>query len=86
MISQIYAIYDEATEAFVQFIPCINESVARMTFQKMFKDKRLNVPMLYDYPNNFKVYRLASFDDNQGIFENEAHHVFLLDFGSLVES
>lgn len=84
-INEIYAIYDEATEAFVQFMPSINEKVARMTFEKLFKEKRLNVPLLYEYPNNFKVYHLGSFDDNKGLFENLEHHVMLLDFSSLVE-
>lgn len=84
MISEIYAIYDEATEAFVQFVPCLNESVARMTFETLFKRKQLNVPMLYDYPNTFKVYKLATFNDKLGLFENLEHHEFLLDFGSLV--
>lgn len=85
MISEIYAIYDEASEAFVQFVPCINARIAEMTFTKLFKEKRLNVPMLYDYPNTFKVYQLGTFDDNLGIFENIQHHVFLMDFGSLVK-
>lgn len=85
-INEIYAIYDEATEAFVQFMPSINEKVARMTFEKLFKEKRLNVPLLYEYPNNFKVYHLGSFDDNKGLFENLEHHVMLLDFSSLVDT
>lgn len=83
MINEIYAIYDEATEAFVQFMPCLNEKVARMTFEKLFKEKRLNVPLIFDYPNQFKVYKLGTFDDNSGLFENVAQHVMLLDFGSL---
>lgn len=83
-ISKIYGIYDEASEAFVQFLPALNEKLARMTFEKMFKDKRLNVPLLYDYPNLFKVYELGSFDDNKGLFENVPQHIMLLDFGSLV--
>lgn len=83
-ISEIYAVYDEATEAFVQFMPCLNDKLAKMTFEKMFKEKRLNIPMLYDYPNLFKVYKLGTFDDNLGLFENVPQHIFLLDFGSLV--
>lgn len=85
-ITKIYGIYDEASEAFVQFLPAMNEKLARMTFEKMFKDKRLNVPLLYDYPNLFKVYELGTFDDNKGLFENVPQHVMLLDFGSLVAS
>lgn len=84
MISEIYAIFDEASEAFVQFIPCVNEMLARRTFESMFKNKLLKVPMIYDYPESFKVYKLASFDDNLGVFENTSHHEFLLDFGSLI--
>lgn len=83
-INEIYAIYDDATEAFVQFMPAINEKVARMTFEKLFKEKRLNVPLLYEYPNNFKVLHLGLFNDNTGVFENSSHQDLLLDFGSLV--
>ena len=85
-INQIYGIYDEATEAFVQYLPSINEKVARMTFEKLFKEKRLNVPLLYEYPNNFKVLHLGTFDDNLGTFENSVHQDLLLEFGSLITS
>ena len=83
MINEIYAIYDEASEAFVQFIPAVNDKIARMSLEKMFKEKRLNVPLIYDYPNLFKAYKLGTFDDNKGLFENVPQHVLLLDFGSL---
>lgn len=82
-VSEIYGIYDEATEAFVQFMPCLNEKLARMTFEKLFKERRLNVPMLADYPNLFTVYKLGTFDDNTGLFENVPQHVLLLNFGSI---
>lgn len=82
-ISKIYGIYDEASEAFVQFLPALNEKLARMSIEKLFKEKRLNVPLLYDYPNLFKVYELGSFDDNKGLFDNVPQHIMLLDFGSL---
>lgn len=83
-VNQIYAIYDEASEAFVQLIPCANEKLARMTFEKMFKEHRFNLPLLYDYPETFKVYQIGTFDDNTGIFENLPQHLSLLNFGSLV--
>lgn len=86
MINEIYGVYDEASEAFVQYLPCLNEKVARMTFEKMFKEKRLNIPLLFDYPNQFKVYKLGTFDDNTGLFENTPQHILLLDFGSLLPS
>lgn len=84
MKSDVYAIYDEASQAFIQFTACINEAVAKMTFTKMFKEKRLNVSMIYDYPNNFKVYKLGTFDDNKGLFDNLPQHEFLLDFSTLI--
>lgn len=83
MILDVYGVYDEATEVFVQFIPCQNEKVARMTFETLFKQKRLNIPMIYDYPNNFKIYRLATYDDVKGLFTNLDHHEMLLDVSSL---
>lgn len=82
-INEIYGIYDEASEAFVQFIPCLNAKLAKMTLEKLFKEKRLNIPMIYDYPNLFKAYQLGTFDDNKGLFENLSQQSLLLDFGSL---
>ena len=81
--NEIYAVYDEASQAFVQFVPAINERIAKMNFEKMFKERRLNIPLLYDYPDTFKVYHLGSFDDNTGIFKNLPQQELLLDFGSL---
>lgn len=86
MKQEIYGIYDEASEAFVQFLPSINEKIARMTFEKMFKERRLNVPLLQDYPNLFKVLKLGTFDDNTGLFENVPQQSLLLDFGTLSSS
>lgn len=83
MITEIYSVYDEASEAFVQFLPSLNDKVAKMTFEKMFKEKRLNIPLIYDYPNHYKVYKLGTFDDNLGLFENSPQHIMLLDFSSL---
>lgn len=86
MKSEIYAIYDEASEAFVQFMSLLNSSVARMTFSKLFKDGRINIPMIYDYPSCYKVYKIGIFDDNTGLFENAPQHEMLLSFSSLVPS
>lgn len=85
MINEIYGVYDQALEAFVQFVPCTNERSAKMTFEKMFKEKRLNIPMLYDYPNTYDVYLIATFNDNSGLFENVTPHKLLFNFGSLVD-
>lgn len=82
-VNEIYGIYDEASESFVQFMPALNEKIARMTIEKLFKEKRLNIPMIYDYPNMFKVYKLGTFDDNAGLFENVSQHILLLDIGSI---
>lgn len=82
-VNEIYGIYDEASQCFVQFLPSINERIAQMTFEKMFKERRINVPLIYDYPNLFKVYKLGTFDDNKGLFENVSQQSLLLDFGSL---
>lgn len=85
-ISQIYAIYDEASESFVQFLPCANEKLARMTIETLFNNHRFTLPMIYDYPNNFSVYCLGTFDDNKGLFENLPQHTLLLNLGSISSS
>lgn len=84
MLNEVYAIYDDASECYVQFINCQNEKIARMTMEKLFKERRLQIPMLYDYPNTYSVYQIATFDDNSGIFENINPCKLLLNFGSLV--
>ncbi len=86
MINEIYGIYDLAAECYVQFIPCQNAAVAKMTFEKLYKDKRLNVPMLYDYPNLYEVRKLATFDDNSGRFENVEMQDLFINFGSIDEN
>lgn len=84
-VNEIYAVYDDASQSFVQFLPCLNENVAMMTFSKMFKEKRLTIPLLYDYPNCFKVLKLGTFDDNTGLFTNLEHQNTLLEFSSLLK-
>lgn len=84
MINQVYAIYDDASECYVQFINCQNEKIARMTFEKLFKERRLQIPMLYDYPNTYSAHLIATFDDSTGLFENISPNKLLLNFGSLV--
>lgn len=82
MIQEIYGIYDLAAECYVQILPAQNEAIARMTLTKLFKEKRLQIPLLYDYPNLYQVQRLAMYDDNKGKFENVESDL-LLNFGSL---
>lgn len=82
-VNKIYGIYDEATECFVQFLPCINEKIARMTLEKMYKEKRLNIPLLYDFPNTYKAVELGTFDDVKGLFTNSENQPLLLEFASL---
>lgn len=86
MISEVYAVYDDASESFSQFMCCQNERIAEMTFKKLFNEKALRMPMLYDYPNTYSVYKVATFDDNSGSFENVVPVKMLLNFGSLETS
>lgn len=84
-INVVYGIYDEASECFVQFLPSLNDKIARLSIEKMFKDRRLQIPLIYDYPNLFRVFKLGTFDDNKGIFENTKQEL-LVDFCSLNSS
>ena len=84
MINEVYAIYDDASECFVQFFNCQNEKIARMTFEKLFKEKRLNIPMIFDYPNTFSVHLIATFDDKTGLYENISPQKLIFNFGSLI--
>lgn len=82
-INEIYGIYDDASECFVQFTPCLNEKCARLQLTQLFKYKKLSIPLLYDYPNLYSVYKLGTFDDNTGIFTNDEHHSLVFNFGSI---
>lgn len=82
MKNEIYAIYDTAAECYLQFLPFQNDSIARMAFEQSFKYKRINIPLIYDYPNVYQVMKIATFDDNKGTFENVVPELFL-NFGSL---
>ena len=84
MINEVYAIYDDASECFVQFFNCQNEKIARMTFEKLFKEKRLNIPMIFDYPNTYSVHLIAIFDDKTGLYENISPQKLIFNFGSLI--
>lgn len=85
MISEVYSIYDEASESFVLQLFGINAKTMRMQLEQMFKQKRLNVPMLQEYPNNFAVYCIGTFDDNKGLFENKQQHELLVRFSEFTE-
>lgn len=85
MINEVYAIRDDASECFLQFFCFNNEKLADMTIRKLFKERKLNIPLLYDYPNTYRVFKIATYDDNSGLFENVAQKL-LLDFGSIVPS
>lgn len=84
MINEVYAIYDDASECFVQFFNCQNEKIARMTLEKLFKEKRLNIPMIFDYPNTYSVHLIATFDDKTGLYENISPQKLIFNFGSLI--
>ena len=84
MINEVYAIYDDASECFVQFFNCQNEKIARMTLEKLFKEKRLSIPMIFDYPNTYSVHLIAIFDDKTGLYENISPQKLIFNFGSLI--
>lgn len=67
-IDLVYGIYDEASEAYVMPLHFSNEKLAKITVESAFKHQGFKIPNIYDYPDYFKLYQLATFDNNTGVY------------------
>lgn len=86
MIKKVFGIYDSKAKAFIQPILMMNTAgEAIRMFETACKD---NKSTLYAYPEDFMMYELAEFDDNQGIYKNHDKIVSLakgIDYVSMKE-
>lgn len=67
MTTKIYAIYDEKAEAYNAPFPLATDGLAERSFKVACQNPQTD---LYKYPGDFKLYCIASWDDNKGTFEN----------------
>ena len=67
MIQNIYAIYDEKAEAYNAPFPLATDGLAKRSFEMACTNPSTD---LYKYPGDFKLYCIATWDDNKGSFEN----------------
>ena len=67
MIQNIYAIYDEKAEAYNAPFPLATDGLAKRSFEMACTNPSTD---LYKYPGDFKLYCIATWDDNKGTFEN----------------
>lgn len=68
MTQLVFAIWDGAAGAYSQPFFAVKNEVALRMFNSACSDKASN---LFKYPEQFTLFRLGSFDDNLGTFENE---------------
>lgn len=67
MIQNIYAIYDEKAEAYNAPFPLATDGLAKRSFEMACTNPATD---LYKYPGDFKLYCIATWDDNKGSFNN----------------
>lgn len=67
MTQNIYAIYDEKAEAYNAPFPLSTDGLAKRSFEMACTNPSTD---LYKYPGDFKLYCIATWNDNTGSFEN----------------
>lgn len=67
MTQNIYAIYDEKAEAYNAPFPLATDGLAKRSFEMACTNPATD---LYKYPGDFKLYCIATWDDNKGSFDN----------------
>ncbi len=80
----IYAIYDNASQAFVFEFRGLNDRKVELDTASAFKNQTLPIKSVYEYPSEYSLYKIADYDDNKGIFVNVPQHILVFNFGSLV--
>ena len=74
MTQKIYAIYDEKAEAYNAPFPLATDGLAKRSFEMACTNPSTD---LYKYPGDFKLYCIATWDDNKGSFENVVPSKFI---------
>ena len=67
MTQNIYAIFDEKAEAYNAPFPLATDGLAKRSFEMACTNPATD---LYKYPGDFKLYCIATWDDNKGSFNN----------------
>lgn len=83
MIIEMFGIYDQSVQRYIQVVPYENEEVARMNLKSAFLQGLLKVANLAEYPEKFDVYLVANFNDKDGTYEN-CQRRLVFNFGEFV--
>lgn len=67
MIHSVLAVYDEKAEAFAAPFFQQSDVLAVRAFMSAARDPE---SLLYKFPRDYALYKLATYDDNTGHFEN----------------
>lgn len=76
MITFIYAIFDNKADAHMPPFFCVNDQVAKRTFQSAASDPN---HMFHNHPEDFTLCKLGSFDDSTGKIESTYELLYLGD-------
>lgn len=82
MKKQVYSVYDLKSEFYGPPVLFHNDEDARRGFASVYS--RSDSPMV-KYPQDYRVFRLGTFDDNAGVLEmpESGLPVFIAEFASL---
>lgn len=66
----VYNIYDEAQEEFILQFLFVNDKVCKRSMSSMFENKSFSrqIPDIEKYPNTFRVFKTATFDEKRGLY------------------
>lgn len=70
---KVYGIYDNCVMAYITIFTEREDKVAERNFKIALTDKN---NMMSKTPEDFRLVRLATFDEKTGIFENEKENLY----------
>lgn len=71
MILNLYSIYDLKAGVYNTIFTQLNDSVAQRSFIQLLKDANSSISLS---PEDYVLYCVGSFDDNQGFIDNSADY------------
>lgn len=66
----VYNVYDDAQEEFILQFLFVNDKVCKRSLSSLYETKVLfrQIPDCEKYPNSFRVYKTAIFDEKTGTY------------------
>lgn len=83
MITKLFSLFDRKTKIFHPPIYCHNTGHALRVYQSALKNGQSN--MISEYPEDFTIYQVGSFDDNNGQITGVEQPEFICQLEDLTE-